>query len=204
MTKQRVTLYIVLAAVIVVGSVKLISVFSQKGIDSVSARTKGHPNATVKIVEFIDFQCPACAYGSKLLGQYIVKYPQDVQVQMKYFPLAKHHAHAMRSALYSECAGRQNKFWQFHELLMAQQAQWSGVINADSHFLNIARQAGIDLAQLNVCLGSDEVAKTINDDRVLGQSLGVQSTPTYFVNNKMVVGAKSLTDELNTYFSPEK
>ena len=134
----------------------------------------------------------------------MARYPQDIRLQMKYFPLVHHHVHAMRSALYSECAGRQGKFWEFDELLLAQQQQWSPLINADATFDQIAGQAGLDKVQLNACISSDDAAKTINDDRSLGQSLGVQSTPTYFINNKMVVGAKSLVEELNTYFPQRK
>ncbi len=134
----------------------------------------------------------------------MTKHSRDVQVEVKYFPLVKSHAHAMQSALYCECAARQDKFWQFTELLMLQQQKWSALLNVDGWFQNLANQAQLDIPRLNACLASPEAAKTIDDDRSLGQSLGVQSTPTYFINNKMVVGAKSLMDELNTYFPPEK
>ena len=203
-SKQSVTVLIIAAVIAAVAGFKILGSRGAKQIDSVAARSTGGPNAKVHIVEFIDFQCPACAYGSKLLKEQREKYPQDIHLQVKYFPLIKTHTHAMQSALYSECAARQGRFWEFHELLMPAQPQWSPLINAEANFLAMAKQAGIDKARLDACLISDEAAKTINDERSLGQSLGVQSTPTYFINNKMVVGSKSLMDELNAYFPQTK
>ena len=199
-SKQKLTLAIVIVAVAVIVGINIFAGRAPKFVDSIAARTKGDPQAKVQIIEFIDFECPACANGSKILREYTAKYPQGIRLQIKYFPLVSHHRHAMQSALYSECAGRQGKFRDFHDLLMAQQGQWSSLINADASFMQIAGQAGLDKAQLNACIASDDVAKMINGERSLGQSLGIQSTPTYFVNNKMVVGTKSLMDELNTYF----
>jgi protein-disulfide isomerase len=164
------------------------------------ARSKGNPEARVKIVEFIDFQCPACAYGINFLKTFIDKHPQDVYLQVRYFPLTNMHRHAMISALYSECAARQGKFWALDDLMIPQQQQWAQLISPEPIFRAMAQQAGINLDQLDTCLASDSARKVINDEKSLGQSLGINSTPTYFINNKMVVGVKSLQDELKNYF----
>jgi len=200
MSKKNVTLLVIVLAVAAVAMFKLYGRTPPQSMDSIAARAKGDPQARVQIIEFIDFQCPACGVGSKMLKEYMDKYPHDVRVQLKYFPLLNHHRHAMQSALYSECAGRQGRFWQFHEPLIEQQPQWSPLLSADPVFTQIAKEAGLDMSVLNACLSSQDAAQTINDDKTLGRSLGVESTPTYFINNKMVVGAQSLTDELNTYF----
>ena len=135
-----------------------------------------------------------------MIKEYMAKHPQEIHLQLKYFPLVKAHRHALQSALYSECAGQQGKFWDFHELLMPAQKLWSPLISAESMFKDFAKQAGLDMAQLSACIASPEALGVINNDRTLGSSLSVQSTPTYFVNNKMVVGAKSLKEELEAYF----
>ena len=114
------------------------------------------------------------------------------------------HHHAMISALYSECAGRQGKFWALDNLMIPQQAQWAQLISPDPVFQSMAVQVGMNIQQLNVCLTSDDARKVINDEKSVGQSLGISSTPTYFVNGKMVVGVKSLTDELKNYFADVK
>jgi protein-disulfide isomerase len=110
------------------------------------------------------------------------------------------HHHAMISALYSECAARQGKFWEMDDLMIPQQSQWAQLISPDPVFQAMAVQAGMNINQLNSCLASDDARKVINDEKSLGQSLGIASTPTYFINNKMVVGVKSLQDELKAYF----
>lgn len=169
-----------------------------------AARTKGNPQAHVKIIEYVDFQCPACAYGIKLLKTYFDQHPNDIFIQLRYFPLTQIHHHAMLSALYSECAARQGKFWALDDLMIPQQSQWEQLISPDPVFQSMAVQVGMNIDQLNACLASDDARKVINDEKSLGQSLGISSTPTYFINGKMVVGAKSMTDELKTYFSDIK
>ena len=84
--------------------------------------------------------------------------------------------------------------------MIPQQTQWAALISPEPVFQAMAGQAGMDINQLNACLVSDDARKVINDEKSFGQSLGIVSTPTYFVNGKMVVGTKSLQDELKTYF----
>jgi len=163
---------------------------------TILARSKGEPSAPVKIREFIDFQCPACAKGSLLLARYLQAFPGKIHLEMRYFPLENMHHHAVRSARYAECAARQGQFWQFHDLLIARQSEWRGLINADSHFQKMARDLNLDFFRMEGCLTSDEVKNLIMKEKEAGSSLGVQSTPTYFVNDQMVVGIKNLEAEL--------
>lgn len=200
LTKKMMALLMILAVVLGVAGVKWYKAAHVRTVDSVESRSKGAVNAKVKIVEFIDFECPACAYGVGELHKYLDKYPNDIHVQVKYFPLVMKHQHAMQSALYQECAARQGKFWDMLYAMMSSQAQWSPLINADGMFQDMAKQAGVDLNVLNACIASDDAKQTIEDEGMLGKSLSIQSTPTYFINNKMVVGGKSLIDELKTYF----
>ncbi|MDE2008596.1 MAG: thioredoxin domain-containing protein [Candidatus Omnitrophica bacterium] len=169
-------------------------------INPQEARAEGNPNARVKIVEFVDFQCPACAWGLEYLKIFLARHPQDLYIQVRYFPLTSLHHHALISALYSECAARQGKFWALDNLMIPQQAQWAQLINPQPVFDAMARQVGMDMNRLSACLTSNSAHKVINDEKSMGQSLGITSTPTYFINNKMVVGTKSLQEELKKYF----
>ncbi|MBF0571008.1 MAG: thioredoxin domain-containing protein [Candidatus Omnitrophica bacterium] len=204
MNKLRATLVIVLVLIVFIAGAKLFLVPKKDGINLQTARAKGNSQARVKIVEYIDFQCPACAYGVKFLKTFFDKHPNDIYLQVRYFPLTKMHRHAMVSALYSECAARQGKFWALDDLMMPQQSQWAQLISPEPIFQSMALQAGIDPKQLNACLASVDARQVINNEKSLGQSLGIISTPTYFINNKMVVGAKSLQDEISTYFPTGK
>jgi protein-disulfide isomerase len=204
MNKKQITFLIVLILVGLVGGAKFFLGAKAAEIDGQKARSKGDPQARVKIVEFIDFQCPACANGVKILGTYFDKHPNDLHLQIKYFPLTNMHRHATISALYSECGARQGKFWPLNDLMMAQQSQWAQLISAEPVFQSMASQVGMDIAKLNTCLASDDARRVINDEKSLGQSLGISSTPTYFINNKMVVGTKSLEEEMKIYFPDSK
>ena len=200
MNKLQSTLVIVLALVGLIAVTKIVLAPKKMEINLQMARAKGNPQARVKIVEFIDFQCPACAFGIKYLKTFFDQHPNDIYLQVRYFPLTNMHHHAMISALYSECAARQGKFWALDDLMIPQQSQWAQLISPEPVFKAMASQVGMNIDQLNACLVSDDARKVINDEKSLGQSLGISSTPTYFINNKMVVGTKSLQEELKTYF----
>lgn len=200
MNKLKSTVMIILVLIAGIVGVKLFLASKKIPINIQMARSKGNPQAKVKIVEFIDFQCPACAYGIKYLKTLFDQHPNDIYVQVKYFPLTNMHHHAMISALFSECAARQGKFWVLDDQMIPQQAQWAQLINPEPVFQAMAVQVGMNIDQLNTCLASDDARRVINDEKSLGQSLGISSTPTYFINGKMVVGTKSLQDELKIYF----
>jgi len=167
---------------------------------SVLARTKGNSKADFKVTEYIDFQCPACARGAKTLHEITVKYPTKIYLEMKYFPLDQSHQHAMISALYAECVARQDKFWMFVDLLLEKQNLWAQLTNAEPMFREIAQAIQVDSDKLNSCLMDKGVEETIFKERDFGKALGIKSTPTYFINGKMVVGTKSLQEELDKHF----
>ena len=200
MNKLQLTLAIVLVLVGLIAGVKILGAPKEVLVNLQTARAKGNPGSKVRIIEYVDFQCPPCAYGVKYLKKFFDQHPNDIYLQARYFPLTIMHHHAMISALYSECAARQGKFWALDELMMPQQSQWAPLISPQPVFQAMAVQVGMNMDQLNACLASDDARRVINDEKSLGQSLGVVSTPTYFINNKMVVGVKSLEDELKTYF----
>jgi protein-disulfide isomerase len=200
MKKKQLTVVIILVLIGSIAGARFFMAPKKPGIDPQQARAKGNPEAGVMIVEYIDFQCPACAYFNKYLNTAIDQQPNGIFLQVRYFPLTNMHHHAMVSALYSECAARQGKFWALDDVMIPQQAQWSQLINPEPVFQAMADQVGINRDKLNACLALDDARKVINDEKSLGQSLGVVSTPTYFINNKMVVGTKSLQDELKALF----
>lgn len=172
---------------------------SQSVTAEMPARMRGNMQAELKIVEYIDFQCPACANGAKILHQYLEKYPSQILLEVKYFPLAMH-AHGMESAVYSECAAQQGKFWPYFDLLIEKQKQWAELIDANPALRWIGQEAGLNLGKLDACLKGEEAGKVVSRDMTEGQALGVQSTPTYFINRVMVVGTISLEKQLKEYF----
>ena len=202
MSKQKTTIYVVLAIVGLIFLGKyLMGSSSVDSLSEESARIKGAANAPVKIVEFIDFQCPACAKGALYLKDFMKEHPEFVRLEMKYYPLAGLHKHAILSARYAECAARQNKFWPYHDHLVGQQERWKNLINAIPAFDLIAKETGLDEGELRACLADESVDDVIGEHKAEGRSLGVKSTPTYFINEEMVVGKKSLETLLTKYLT---
>lgn len=200
-SKQKVTLFIILGCIVVIlgGQFFLQRYRSSIQQNSIQAKAKGNPQAKLKIVEYVDFQCSACANGVRILNEYFKKYPDQMFVEIKYFPLAGHQW-SMPSARYAECAARQNKFWPFVDLLMARQSFWSSLHDPMPAFRQLAQEAGLGMFQLDLCLSDKYVDEAINTEKTIGSTLGIQSTPTYFINDKMIVGTKFLQEQLAAFF----
>jgi protein-disulfide isomerase len=196
-SKQKIILILIFVCVgLVLGVTVLIGYFKQNLISTASERSKGDPKAPIKIVEFIDFQCDACALGAEYLNKCMKENSGVVRREVKYFPLGKHQ-HAMTSTRYAECAARQGKFWLFHDLLLQRQGQWAHLDDAVDVFGLMAKETSLDLDRLDVCLGDKTVEKVIKNDKRDGQSIEVMAAPTFFVNEKKIVGKANLEPELN-------
>ncbi len=168
-----------------------------------SPRVKGEAKAPVKITEFIDFQCPACAEGAVYLKKFMEENPKLIRLELKYYPL-RNHAHGLLSAKYAECAARQGKFWPYTDAVITRQKNWSRLTDAKPAFQLIAQETGLNLSALEQCLQDKSIEEFIVKMKGEGDVLGVQSTPTYYVNGKMVVGVNSLKMELDQYFKDAK
>ena len=107
------------------------------------------------------------------------------------------HKYGYLSAQYAECAAQQGKFWPFHDSLLARQGNWSRLADAAPAFERIAEEVGLNTQALETCLQAGKADAVIEKDKAEGKSHNIQSTPTYFVNGKMVVGKPSLDQELN-------
>ena len=196
----------VLAAVMVVlviGSLSIYKFVILKGHHALTvgmrgnAQIKGNPSATVKIVEFTDFQCPACGFANGVMDEAFKKFDGKIQLEHKHFPLAMH-AHAMRASIFAECAADQGKFWMFNDVLFKSQKSWSVMLAVDAYFSELAVSMGLDGTRLSACVNSPGAGLKINKDIEEGKKLGVKSTPTFFINGKMVVGGPALGQEFET------
>ena len=203
-SKRIVTIGIILLGGLTVAGLKWYKERNAQAISGPLVRTKGNRNAPIHVIEFIDFQCPACAAGSAFLKDFMDKHPGLVRLELKYFPLEKIHHHSLISIRYAECAGRQGRFWPFHDLLLTKQSQWANLAEATSVFDLMAREVGVDPGRLKSCLADEALDALINSDKEEGKSRGVNSTPTYFVNGQLVVGGKSLEVKLNQSMSELK
>ncbi len=162
-------------------------------------RSKGDPSAPLWIVEYADFQCKSCRESAIIMDTYIKKYPKKIFLQARSSPMGTHYR-AYLAAIYAECAIGQGKFWPFHDLLFQAQAEWSQIEDVNGIFHGYARSVGMDINRLDQCLKDPEAEKALIKDKEEAASLGIKTTPTFFMNGKMVHGPQGLTEELKAYF----
>ena len=147
-SKKIFTVILILAVVAVILGVQWYLQSSRSLSQGVSSRAKGTPGAAIHIVEYIDFECPACATGAKKLKEYVAMYPEKIYLEMRYYPLLNIHPHALHAARYAQCAAQQGKFWPLHDLLIERQGQWQSLINADPVFMQMAQEVSLDMNSL--------------------------------------------------------
>ena len=204
MSKLKATFIIILACFGLIAGIKMFGqIFRPDNQSGGSAKVKGSKNAPIQIIEYADFQCPACAKGAQYIKNFMIANPDKVQAELKYYSLPMHQ-HSFMASRYAECASRQGKFWEFHDLVFERQDQWKGLVNAMPAFDAISQEIGLDMAQLNTCLRDPKVEQMIEQNKADGNQQGGKSTPSYFINGKMVVGYQSLAEELNRLIVEDK
>jgi protein-disulfide isomerase len=159
-------------------------------------RRKGAEEAQHNVIEYMDFQCPACIRGARILNQFLQDHPSVLSLDMKYFPLSNEGS-GFLAALYAECASRQGQFWPMYDKLIEMFDQWRRLRDPSPAFDLYAKEIELDLKIIEQCVQQDETQQTIRDDKMDGQLLGIRSTPTYIIDDQMVVGTKLMEDFLN-------
>lgn len=148
---------------------------------------KGAASSTVTIVEYSDFECPACALYYPVLNQLVSDFPEQVAVVYRHFPLSQH-ASAQLSAQFAEAAGRQGKFWEMHNILFDNQVIWAknSASANEELFKTYAQQIGLDLVRLAADLADAGLAAAVEADYQSGTRSGVDATPSLFLNGQRI------------------
>ena len=147
---------------------------------------KGAADAPVEIVEFSDFQCPHCKRAWPKVEQLMSQAP-NARLVFQNFPLSNIHKWADRAAGYADCIARKNpdQFWKFAQEVFDQQENINDQ-NAVERLNAIATDAGADVAATAICADSAETKVRVNQQYQLGASLGVNATPTVFLNGRKI------------------
>jgi protein-disulfide isomerase len=151
--------------------------------------SRGPSNAPVTIVEFSDFECPYCGRLEPVMARVLAKYPTQVRLVYRNFPLKDLHPDAQKAAEAGMCAQQQGKFWEIHDLMFAEQASLN--VNA---LKDKARRIGLDMTSFNDCLDSGKSSDAIATDVKAGDELGIQGTPANFINGRYLSGAVEESD----------
>ena len=143
----------------------------------------GPEDALVKVVEFSDFECPYCSKAADTMRGLKQRYAgKPVQFVYRHFPLS-FHPNARPAAEYAQCAQQQGKFWELHDGIFARQSELSADMLKD-----VAAKAGLDTAKLESCLAAGAVGLEVEEDMRKAQEVGVQGTPSFFINGQTYGG----------------
>jgi len=160
-------------------------------IDTSVGHKLGSDSAVVKIVEFGDFQCPACKAAAPPLKEAYAKNGNIVQIIYRHIPLPSHQ-NSDESAQASEAAALQGKFWEMYDLLYANQESWQSLPDPFSVFESFATTLSLDLKKFRSDYKSSDSTKNVQRDKADADKYGVSSTPTFFVNGEKITGAQSV------------
>jgi len=145
----------------------------------------GPADARVTIVEFSDFQCPFCRRASDVVKALNERYPQDLRLVYRQFPLESIHPHARSAAEASLCANDQDRFWDYHDKLFENTRAL-----AREDLVAYATELGLDLARFEACLSERTHRATVEADLAEASAHGVTGTPAFFVNGILMTGAQ--------------
>jgi protein-disulfide isomerase len=174
----------VLMAVLIGGSVWYSSSVSEKYNDGVEvkAHSKGGENAAVILVEYSDFQCPACGAFQPVLNEVLAQYGDKIKFEYKHYPLVQIHPFAEPAARAAEAAGQQGKFFEFADVLFAKQADWSKGSNPTGFFTRYATELGLDMDLFAKHQKSSLLSDNIKANMMEARGLGLTGTPSFYLN----------------------
>ena len=157
---------------------------------------KGASSAAVTLVEFADFQCPACRAYHPIVGEVLKSYNGRLKFIFKHFPLTSSHPNAIPAGMAAEAAGVQGKFFEMHDLLYEHQSEWADLPLPDARekFISYARELKLDEESFKKDLDRKDLEDKIQAQQEEGIKNGVNATPTFFIKGKIIQNPRSVDD----------
>lgn len=192
----------VLAVVAIIGGAVVLGK-EEEATGQVSNHIFGKADSTVKVIEFADFECPACKFYYPIVEQVKEKYKDQIAFQFKHFPLVQTHRNALASHRAAEAAGKQGKFFEMYNKLFDNQEDWNGPSQSDPTgiqtdaaikiFEQYAEQLELDMDKYRTDVQGNNTSGTINADIAEGKDQWqVSGTPSFIINGKKVEDTSSI------------
>lgn len=153
--------------------------------------SKGNPEALVTLIEYSDFQCPACATYYPMVNKLAEEMGEEVRVIYRHFPLSSIHPQAELAARAAEAAGQQDAFWAMHDKLFGNQSAWSNQSDAENIFIGYAKDLALDIEKFTSDMDNGDIKDAIKDDQRSGNQALVEGTPTLFLNGQKINNPRS-------------
>jgi len=147
---------------------------------------KGNPEASVTLVEYSDFQCPACASAYPVVKRLADEFGDKIAIAYRHYPLRQIHPNAQLAAQAAEAAANQGKFWEMHDELFDNQRSWGNSETPIEFFYTYAETLELDMDQFRADLTSDETKDKVNADYSSGSRSNVPGTPTFYLNGEQL------------------
>lgn len=158
---------------------------------------KGNKKATVTLVEYLDFECEACGFYYPYVKQLTKESNNDVRFVSRYFPLPGH-KNGLPAALAVEAASKQDKYWEMYDIIFENQKNWGERGVADpTIFEEYAKKIGLNMTKFKKDVDSKTVKDRVERDRLSGEQLGVDATPTFYLNGEKLQNPRSPEDFKN-------
>lgn len=157
-------------------------------LETESGPQKGAEAPVVQVVEFADFQCPACKQLAAPLADLVAEHPGQIQLLFKHFPIADVHPHAHAAALAGICAEKAGSFWPFHDAMFRGQEELNA--RGDAYILEVGESLGLDRRGFVECIEAKETRQRLEADLDLARRLVIQATPTLFINGRRIEGVQ--------------
>lgn len=168
-----------------------------------SNHVQGAGNKGITLIEYGDFQCPACGGYYPMLKQIKAKYGDDIKFQFRNFPLIQIHPNAMAGHRAAEAADLQGKFFEMHDMLYERQPMWASSTNVTKIFEGYAEELGLDMTKYRQDVSSSAINDIINADIKEGQKIGANSTPTFVINGRKLDQNPRSFEEFNKLIDEE-
>lgn len=146
----------------------------------------GHHDAGVILIEYGDFDCQECVALSQSLKSILAEYVTEVKLIYRHFPLTSIHANSMLASQAAQSAGAQGKFFEYHDMLLRKQSEWSSVEDPMAIFKNYALEIGLDIKQFTKDVNSQAIVSEVNYDLSSAKGLGLEIAPVLFLNGTNV------------------
>ena len=166
--------------------------------------TKGDPKSKITLIEYADFQCPACAAYHPLVNQLLTDFNGKIFYVYRMFPLSSLHKNAIISAQAGYAAYKQGKFFEMDDYLFNGQTNWAELSDPTTTFIDYAKQLKLDVNKFTTDMNSDEAKNYVADSENQATSTGINATPTFFVNGRQITNPASydefkkiIQDEIN-------
>ena len=156
----------------------------RQAVAAANSPAKGPAKAPVEMIEFSDFQCPYCLRADPTVQQVLSTYGDRIRFVYRHYPLPNH-PNARPAAEAAACADEQDKFWQYHDRLFANPTKLS-----DPDLKQHASELGLNTGQFNGCVDSHKLKAKVDGDLKAGEEAGVNGTPAFFINGRMISGAQ--------------